>query len=158
MTIANLPSTTLIDNMISTGGVQTSVNGLTIQNGLTTNLVSSKSATGEEVITIFYLCVCLQSSFVYNSLFTIICLQSFVYNCLIKILCLQSLFTIVGLQSVVYNHCLQLFVYNFLFTLHFFIYRYQKQFWSLQENNMAFPRMLLSIATSTSYTKLILQP
>ena len=52
MTIANLPSTTLIDNMISTGGVQTSVNGLTIQNGLTTNLVSSKSATGEEVITI----------------------------------------------------------------------------------------------------------
>ena len=49
MTIANLPSTTMIDNMISTGGVQTSVNGLTIQNGLTTNLVSSKSATGEEV-------------------------------------------------------------------------------------------------------------
>lgn len=45
VTIANLPSTTLIDNMISTGGVQTSVNGLTIQNGLTTNLVSSKSAT-----------------------------------------------------------------------------------------------------------------
>merc|ERR1739848_905961 len=40
---------TLIGNMISTGGVQTSVNGLTIQNGLTTNLVSSKSATGEEV-------------------------------------------------------------------------------------------------------------
>merc|ERR1739842_233120 len=37
------PSTTLIENMISTGGVQTSVNGLT------TNLVSSKSATGEEV-------------------------------------------------------------------------------------------------------------
>merc|ERR1711935_449774 len=49
VTIANLPSTTLIDNIISTGGVQTSVNGLTIQNGLTTNLVSSKSATGEEV-------------------------------------------------------------------------------------------------------------
>ena len=62
MTIANLPSTTMIDNMISTGGVQTSVNGLTIQNGLTTNLVSSKSATGEEVITI-----CLfKYVFVYN--------------------------------------------------------------------------------------------
>ena len=71
MTIANLPSTTLIDNMISTGGVQTSVNGLTIQNGLTTNLVSSKSATGEEVITICLfmrlftiLIVCFQSLFV----------------------------------------------------------------------------------------------
>ena len=108
MTIANLPSTTLIDNMISTGGVQTSVNGLTIQNGLTTNLVSSKSATGEEVITIFYLCVCLQSSFVYNSLFTIICLQSFVYNCLIKILCLQLF---------VYNRLFTIIVYNCLFTI-----------------------------------------
>ena len=33
-----------------TGGqVQTSVNGLTIQNGLTTNLVNAKAATGEEV-------------------------------------------------------------------------------------------------------------
>ena len=86
MTIANLPSTTLIDNMISTGGVQTSVNGLTIQNGLTTNLVSSKSATGEEVINICLftiLIVCLQSSFVYSRLFIlfiIVCLQSFVYN------------------------------------------------------------------------------
>ena len=49
MTIAQLPSTTLIDNMIQTGQVQTSVNGLTIQNGLTTNLVSAKAATGEEV-------------------------------------------------------------------------------------------------------------
>ena len=31
------------------GQVQTSVNGLTIQNGLTTNLVNAKAATGEEV-------------------------------------------------------------------------------------------------------------
>ena len=82
MTIANLPSTTLIDNMISTGGVQTSVNGLTIQNGLTTNLVSSKSATGEEVIIIcLFTIVCLQL-FVNNCLFTIVCLQLFIYNCL----------------------------------------------------------------------------
>merc|ERR1712108_94299 len=48
-TIAQLPSTTLIENMIQNGQVQTSVNGLTIQNGLTTNLVSAKAATGEEV-------------------------------------------------------------------------------------------------------------
>ena len=75
MTIANLPSTTLIDNMISTGGVQTSVNGLTIQNGLTTNLVSSKSATGEEVIIICLftiLIVCFQPLFIYNPLFIIL--------------------------------------------------------------------------------------
>ena len=89
MTIANLPSTTLIDNMISTGGVQTSVNGLTIQNGLTTNLVSSKSATGEEVIIIcLFTIVCLQL-FVNNCLFTIVCLQLFIYNCLFTIVCLQ---------------------------------------------------------------------
>lgn len=49
MTIAQLPTTQPIDNMIMTGQVQTSVNGLTIQNGLTTNLVSAKTATGEEV-------------------------------------------------------------------------------------------------------------
>ncbi len=35
--------------MIQNGQVQTSVNGLTLQNGLTTNLVSAKAATGEEV-------------------------------------------------------------------------------------------------------------
>ena len=35
--------------MIQSGQVQTSVNGLTIQNGLTTNMVSAKAATGEEV-------------------------------------------------------------------------------------------------------------
>ena len=35
--------------MIQNGQVQTSVNGLTFQNGLTTNLLSAKAATGEEV-------------------------------------------------------------------------------------------------------------
>ena len=49
VTIAQLPTTAAIDNMIQSGQVQTSVNGLTIQNGLTTNLVSAKAATGEEV-------------------------------------------------------------------------------------------------------------
>ena len=47
MTVAQLPTTKDIDNMIQNGQVQTSVNGLTIQNGLTTNLVSAKTATGE---------------------------------------------------------------------------------------------------------------
>ena len=36
-------------SMIQNGQVQTSVNGLTFQNGLTTNLLSAKAATGEEV-------------------------------------------------------------------------------------------------------------
>merc|ERR1712045_1110612 len=49
VTIAQLPSTQPIDSMIKGGQVQTSVNGLTIQNGLTTNLVNAKAATGEEV-------------------------------------------------------------------------------------------------------------
>merc|ERR1712111_216648 len=49
VTIAQLPTTQPIDSMIQNGQVQTSVNGLTFQNGLTTNLVSSKAATGEEV-------------------------------------------------------------------------------------------------------------
>ena len=49
VTIAQLPTTQPIDSMIRNGQVQTSVNGLTIQNGLTTNLVSAKAATGEEV-------------------------------------------------------------------------------------------------------------
>ena len=47
VTVAQLPTTKDIDNMIQNGQVQTSVNGLTIQNGLTTNLVSAKTATGE---------------------------------------------------------------------------------------------------------------
>ncbi len=49
VTIAQLPTTQPIDSMIQNGQVQTSVNGLTLQNGLTTNLVSAKAATGEEV-------------------------------------------------------------------------------------------------------------
>ena len=47
VTVAQLPTTKAIDNMIQNGQVQTSVNGLTIQNGLTTNLVSAKTATGK---------------------------------------------------------------------------------------------------------------
>jgi len=49
VTIAQLPTTQPIDSMIQNGQVQTSVNGLTFQNGLTTNLLSAKAATGEEV-------------------------------------------------------------------------------------------------------------
>jgi len=49
VTIAQLPTTQPIDSMIQNGQVLTSVNGLTLQNGLTTNLVSAKAATGEEV-------------------------------------------------------------------------------------------------------------
>ena len=36
VTVAQLPTTQAIDNMILSGQVQTSVNGITIQNGLTT--------------------------------------------------------------------------------------------------------------------------
>ena len=36
VTVAQLPTTQAIDNMIQSGQVQTSVNGITIQNGLTT--------------------------------------------------------------------------------------------------------------------------
>ena len=42
VTVAQLPSSNLIDTMIQNGQVQTSVNGLIIQNGLTTNLASAK--------------------------------------------------------------------------------------------------------------------
>jgi protein O-GlcNAc transferase len=51
VTVAQLQTTSAIaiDNMIQNGQVQTSVNGLTIQNGLTANLLSAKTATGEEV-------------------------------------------------------------------------------------------------------------
>jgi protein O-GlcNAc transferase len=49
VTVAQIPTTKAIDNMIQNGQVQTSVNGVTIQNGLTTSLVSAKAATGEEV-------------------------------------------------------------------------------------------------------------
>ena len=49
VTVAHLHTTQPIDNMILSGQIQTSINGLTIQNGLTTNLLSAKTATGEEV-------------------------------------------------------------------------------------------------------------
>jgi len=49
VTVAQLPTTQPIDTMIQNGQVQTSVNGLTLQNGVTTNLLSAKAATGEEV-------------------------------------------------------------------------------------------------------------
>jgi protein O-GlcNAc transferase len=49
VTVAHLPTTQPIDTMILNGQVQISVNGLTLQNGLTTNLVSAKAATGEVV-------------------------------------------------------------------------------------------------------------
>lgn len=49
VTIAQLETTQPIDTMIMNNQMETSVNGLTIQNGLTTNLVCAKAATGEEV-------------------------------------------------------------------------------------------------------------
>lgn len=48
LTIAQLPTTTPIETMISTGQVQTSVNGIVVQNGLATNQTNNKAATGEE--------------------------------------------------------------------------------------------------------------
>uniref|UniRef100_A0A646QCL5 protein O-GlcNAc transferase n=1 Tax=Hemiscolopendra marginata TaxID=943146 RepID=A0A646QCL5_9MYRI len=48
-TVIELPTTTPIQTMISTGQIQTSVNGIVVQNGLTTNQINTKAATGEEV-------------------------------------------------------------------------------------------------------------
>lgn len=48
-TVMALPTTTPIQNMIITGQIQTSVNGIVVQNGLTTNQTNNKAATGEEV-------------------------------------------------------------------------------------------------------------
>lgn len=41
--------TTAIENMIASGQVQTSVNGVVVQNGLATTQTNNKAATGEEV-------------------------------------------------------------------------------------------------------------
>lgn len=49
MKIAELPTTTAIENMIASGQVQTSVNGVVVQNGLATTQTNNKAATGEEV-------------------------------------------------------------------------------------------------------------
>ncbi|KAK7872292.1 hypothetical protein R5R35_012135 [Gryllus longicercus] len=47
--VAELPTTTPIETMIASGQVQTSVNGMVLQNGLATNQTNNKAATGEEV-------------------------------------------------------------------------------------------------------------
>lgn len=49
MKIAELPTTTPIEAMIASGQVQTSVNGVMVQNGLATTQTNNKAATGEEV-------------------------------------------------------------------------------------------------------------
>jgi protein O-GlcNAc transferase len=46
--VAELPTTTLIDNMVQSGLLQTSLNGVVVQNGVQTN-ANNKAATGEEV-------------------------------------------------------------------------------------------------------------
>jgi protein O-GlcNAc transferase len=47
--IAELPTTTQIETMIRSGQVQTTVNGLIVQNGLAAPQTNNKAATGEEV-------------------------------------------------------------------------------------------------------------
>ncbi|KMY91610.1 uncharacterized protein Dsimw501_GD17889, isoform C [Drosophila simulans] len=47
--VAELPNTTQIVSMIATGQVQTSLNGVVVQNGLATTQTNNKAATGEEV-------------------------------------------------------------------------------------------------------------
>ncbi|TDG41358.1 hypothetical protein AWZ03_012225 [Drosophila navojoa] len=47
--VAELPSTTQLVSMIATGQVQTSLNGVVVQNGLATTQTNNKAATGEEV-------------------------------------------------------------------------------------------------------------
>lgn len=50
MKVAELPTTTQIDTMIASGQVQTSVNGVVVQNGVATNQTNNKAANGEEVV------------------------------------------------------------------------------------------------------------
>lgn len=45
-TIVELPTTQLVQAMISNGQIQTSVNGLVVQNGLATTQINNKAATG----------------------------------------------------------------------------------------------------------------
>lgn len=47
--IVELPTTQPVQTMISTGQLQTSVNGILVQNGLATTQLNTKAATGEEV-------------------------------------------------------------------------------------------------------------
>lgn len=49
MKVAELPTTTAIETMIASGQVQTSLNGVVVQNGLATTQTNNKAATGEEV-------------------------------------------------------------------------------------------------------------
>lgn len=49
MKVAELPTTTPIETMIANHQIQTSVNGVVLQNGLTTTQINNKAATGEEV-------------------------------------------------------------------------------------------------------------
>lgn len=49
MKVAELPTTTQIDTMIASGQVQTSVNGVLVQNGVATNHTNNRAANGEEV-------------------------------------------------------------------------------------------------------------
>lgn len=49
MKVAELPTTTHIETMIAHGQIQTSVNGVLVQNGLVTTQTNNKAATGEEV-------------------------------------------------------------------------------------------------------------
>lgn len=47
--VAELPTTTVIETMIASGQIQTSLNGVVVQNGLATTQTNNKAATGEEV-------------------------------------------------------------------------------------------------------------
>lgn len=47
--VAELPTTTPIETMIASGQIQTSLNGVVVQNGLATTQTNNKAATGEEV-------------------------------------------------------------------------------------------------------------
>lgn len=50
MKVAELPTTTPIETMIANHQIQTSIlNGVVLQNGLTTTQINNKAATGEEV-------------------------------------------------------------------------------------------------------------
>lgn len=49
LTVAQLPTMDPIETMIGSGQVQTSVNGVVVQNGLATTQANTKAATGEEV-------------------------------------------------------------------------------------------------------------
>ncbi|CAH1776946.1 unnamed protein product [Owenia fusiformis] len=47
--VIELPTTTAVEQMISKGQPVTSLNGIVVQNGLTTNQTNNKAATGEEI-------------------------------------------------------------------------------------------------------------